>query len=406
LLAQLLRQVIARREAAKSHQYVPTYPATLMVLANSLGGVGHQVVDEVAEIISMPSFDAAVVGRHDAADAQISDEALSQLHLYVSTIARMYRANAFHNFEHASHVTMSVSKLLARIVAPQNRKSSSLDSRSEWEQIHAHTYGIATDPLTQFTVVLSAMIHDVDHRGVPNVTLAQEDKALAAAYKGKSIAEQNSVDIAWNTLMSEGYEDLRTCIFTDATELHRFRQLLINSVIATDIFDKELGTLRKKRWRKAFNKPYSTGFGGGNSVRDVRIMDACGTLSDESQDTNEFVNMDRKATIVIEHMIQASDVAHTMQHWEVYCKWNEKLFAEMYESFLSGRTEKDPSVKWYEGELGFFDNYIIPLAKKLKECGVFGVASDEYLNYATENRREWQAKGPDVVQKYLEKYGS
>jgi hypothetical protein len=30
----------------------------------------------------------------------------------------MYRDNPFHNFEHASHVTMSVVKLLSRIVAP------------------------------------------------------------------------------------------------------------------------------------------------------------------------------------------------------------------------------------------------------------------------------------------------
>jgi hypothetical protein len=35
----------------------------------------------------------------------------------------------------------------------------------------------------------------------------------------------------------------------------------------------------------------------------------------------------------------------------------------------------DPSTFWYQGELGFFDNYIIPLAKKLKECNVFGVSS-------------------------------
>jgi hypothetical protein len=27
--------------------------------------------------------------------------------------------------------------------------------------------------------------------------------------------------------------------------------------------------------------------------------------------------MHRKATIVLEHIIQASDVAHTMQHWYV-----------------------------------------------------------------------------------------
>ena len=47
--------------------------------------------------------------------------------------------------------------------------------------------------------------------------------------------------------------------------------------------------------------------------------------------------------------------------------------------------------------MGFFDFYIIPLAKKLKDCGVFGVSSDEYLNYAEKNQREWEDKGQDIV---------
>lgn len=68
----------------------------------------------------------------------------------------------------------------------------------------------------------------------------------------------------------------------------------------------------------------------------------------------------------------------------------------------------------YEGELGFFDNYIIPLAKKLCECGVFGVSGklrsetvfdahtpnlpgEEYLNYAVKNREEWEQKGKRIV---------
>ena len=57
----------------------------------------------------------------------------------------------------------------------------------------------------------------------------------------------------------------------------------------------------------------------------------------------------------------------------------------------------DPTSFWYNGELGFFDNYIIPLAKKLKECNVFGVSSDEYLNYALQNRAEWEDRGKDIV---------
>lgn len=46
-----------------------------------------------------------------------------------------------------------------------------------------------------------------------------------------------------------------------------------------------------------------------------------------------------------------------------------------------------------KGEIGFFDFYIIPLTKKLKDCGVFGISSDEYLNYALKNRAEWEKKG-------------
>ena len=121
-------------------------------------------------------------------------------------------------------------------------------------------------------------------------------------------------------------------------------------------------------------------------------------------DENPRDEVNRKATIVIEHLIQASDIAHTMQHWHVYRKWNENLFKEMYEAYAEGRLDTDPSDAWYEGEIGFFDFYIIPLAKKLNDCGVFGVSSAEYLNYATQNRNEWKERGKEVVASYVRKY--
>ena len=52
--------------------------------------------------------------------------------------------------------------------------------------------------------------------------------------------------------------------------------------------------------------------------------------------------------------------------------------------------------------MGFFDNYIIPLAKKLKDCGVFGVSSDEYLDYAVQNRAEWEERGQEIVASFVE----
>ena len=45
---------------------------------------------------------------------------------------------------------------------------------------------------------------------------------------------------------------------------------------------------------------------------------------------------------------------------------------------------------------------ILQLAKKLRECNVFGVSSDECLNYAMQNRMEWEAKGLEATASMLE----
>jgi hypothetical protein len=72
----------------------------------------------------------------------------------------------------------------------------------------------------------------------------------------------------------------------------------------------------------------------------------------------------------------------------------------MYKAFKMGRAEQDPTLTWYKGEFGFFDFYIIPLAKKLSDCGINGDATQKYLNNAMENRRLWEEKGQDIVKDY------
>jgi hypothetical protein len=326
----------------------------------------------------LPKFDAKAAAIGDEyKKVQISENVKAQLREYVSIIASSYHENSFHNFEHACHVTMSVSKLLTRIAAPDLQKHMKSGDIIGDHALHLHeyTHGITSDPLAVLAIEFSALIHDADHRGVSNTQLIKEEEQMGNLYKNKSVAEQNSLDISWDLLMSEPFDELRSCLFADQAEILRFRQVIVNVVLATDIFDKELNGLRKQRWNKAFS--------------DV--------------ETVQENHSDLRATIVIEHIIQASDVAHTMQHWHVYRKWNERLFKEMYSAFRADRMGMDPSTFWYKGELGFFDNYIIPLAKKLKECNVFGVSSDEYLNYALQNRAEWEQCGEEVVAEMMSK---
>ncbi|KAL3938715.1 MAG: hypothetical protein SGBAC_006428 [Bacillariaceae sp.] len=364
ILLQILKKIVAKR--GPHAKAAPAMERRLVALEESIGKAGI-CLDEVEEIIELPSFDQSA---YQAKDVEVSQEVVAQLVSFVKMVASMYHFNPFHNFEHASHVTQSTSKLLSRIVAMKH-----ID---EVQKLHDHTYGITSDPLTQFAVVFSSLIHDVDHRGVPNFLLVKEEPALGSMYRRQAVAEQNSVDVAWNLLMDPSFTDLRRAIYSNVSELRRFRVLVVNCLMATDIFDKELAALRKARWENAF-------FG-------------------EHQDDGSQISINRRATIVIEHVIQASDVAHTMQHWHVYSKWNERLYAEMFAAYCMNRSNKDPTEGWYEGELWFFDNYVIPLAHKLKECGVFGVSSDEYLNYALANRREWEKKGKLIVATNYERY--
>ena len=347
---------------------------------------GSSVIDEVKETIQIRSKSEY---KRNPATIDLGSVVLAQLRDFVTVISQNYRDNYFHSFAHASHVTQSVTKLLGRIVAPEVIDYDNLTYRKKENAVlHYYTYGITSDPLTQFAVAFSALIHDLDHKGVPNATLIAERTAEARKYKDKSVAEQRSVDLAWEILMRPEYADLRACIYNDRKEFQRFRQLVVTSVMATDIVDKQLKALRNKRWEISF--PSTTASGSQeDEVMPLQVS------SDE---------MNRKATIVIEHLIQASDVAHTMQHWHVYRKWNQRFFFECFQGYLDGRTSTDPSDGWYEGELGFFDHYIIPLAKKLKECGVFGVSSDEFLQYATSNRAEWEEKGQDLVDQYVAAY--
>ena len=135
--------------------------------------------------------------------------------------------------------------------------------------------------------------------------------------------------------MQDKYKALQGCIFTNQGEFLRFRQIIVNSVLATDIFDKELKALRNLRWDKAFYPDKfscvnsdiglsaggsSAGFVPENSTTGSQAggegSSSHGSNGPTNRATALSTSTNRKATIVIEHIIQASDVAHTMQHWK------------------------------------------------------------------------------------------
>lgn len=134
---------------------------------------------------------------------------------------------------------MSVKKLLKRIVAPelspeQLDRLQGKGRKDVASHLHDYTHGITSDPLLSLAITFSALIHDTDHRGVSNMQLMVETPELAALYNNKSIAEQNSLDLSWEILMQDQFEELRLCLFSSQAELMRFRQLIVNGTYLGD----------------------------------------------------------------------------------------------------------------------------------------------------------------------------
>jgi hypothetical protein len=223
---------------------------------------------------------------------ELSTTVADQLHKYVHEIAFMYRDNPFHNYEHASHVTLSMEKMLSRVTEATKGKQS----------MNRYQNDISSDRLAQFAVVYSALIHDVDHTGVSNGQLVKEKDRVAVLYDDKSPAENHSIHLAWRTLMQPQYKDLVECLCPTEEEKDRLKKLVTKAVLATDLFDDDLRKSRNERWEHVFGSKLNAALSrvGENGFEDINSL---------------------KVTIVLEHLIQASDVAHTVSICLRYCSY-------------------------------------------------------------------------------------
>jgi 3'5'-cyclic nucleotide phosphodiesterase/Adenylate and Guanylate cyclase catalytic domain len=238
LYSHLLKVVASRQGAvslgAGSHGRAHRPQVVLNSVADPSHGTEARsfAVDEMTDILKMPPFPKQL-DDHERPEALVSSIVKDQLRDFVSRISLLYRDVPFHNFDHASHVIMSAGKLMSRIMSPDG-----VDHGQGRVQIahtiHDMTYGISSDPLMQFSVVFAALIHDVDHTGLTNKELMESQSPMAGVYSDKSIAEQRSIDVAWSVLLEARFDELRKCIGSTDDEFARFRQLIVNAVLATD----------------------------------------------------------------------------------------------------------------------------------------------------------------------------
>jgi hypothetical protein len=188
---------------------------------------------------------------------KITPQVIEQLREYVKKIVYGYKDTPYHNFEHAYHVTISVSRLLDLVLSPD---------ANDGKKRPPPSYGLRNDPLNQLAMIFAALVHDVEHQGIPNRQLALEDDRLAILYNDQSIAENWSLYIAFSELLQDEFKDLREVMFgpsetSDSSVgqgYSHFRRTVVNLVLNTDIASPERTQITKSKWKEAFGDPYET----------------------------------------------------------------------------------------------------------------------------------------------------
>ena len=194
---------------------------------------------------------------------QITSQVMQQLHVFVTRILSGYKDVPYHNREHAYHVILSVSKLLDMMTCSYSNLDESTAVPRKFRP--PPSFGLRNEPLAMFALVFAALIHDVEHQGIPNRQLASENDRLAVLYNDQSIAENWSLYIAFSELLQDEFVDLRKVLFgydlessSYAEEYLNFRKIVVNMVLSTDIASPERSQVGKSKWKEAFGDPHET----------------------------------------------------------------------------------------------------------------------------------------------------
>jgi hypothetical protein len=374
-------------------------------------------------------------------DVLLSPTLRMQIRKYVTHIASKYHRVGFHSFEHASHVMLSATKIVYMLQrrSPFHRMmngekedfSGDIDRDStnqDGENFRAAAAavnnkdelrmqdldGTIYDPWIHFAIALSALLHDVDHKGLPNVQLSAESDPLAKKYGSdkcmKSYAEWNSLDIGL-TLLNDG-QDYGEFDRVLGVKKERVYRMITDLVLCTDIASKERRDLGTKKWENSF----STDGDVAAKYRRRATIETGNTTShllkngvDGNRCSSKLLTPEA-AKAISEQIMQAADVSHTMQHFSTFTKWNKRLYYEVLAAHNCGRTLahheqrrgqsaleiQHPKKNWYDSQIGFYTFYIIPLAERLDACGAFS-DDDKFAPLAVQNKENWIEFGRELT---------
>ena len=208
-----------------------------------------------------------------------------------------------------------------------------------------------------------------------NKILAARNHEISRKFSGPS-AERNSIQLALELLFRPRFKAFRKAVLPNVQTKFEFGRFIFWTILCTDIASPD----RLKNCKTRFEVVHavresiitSDDFDGDlwpilpylqEIVKYMKLSD-----SDIKDHADEMIITQEKLErcVVMEHLTQISDVAHLMQSWENFLKWNFRLYKELMVCHEKGLMP-DLSENWEQGQIGFYDNYVIPLANRTEQ---------------------------------------
>lgn len=337
---------------------------------------------------------------HSPLCSQVKEEILA----YVTHIEGLYNDVEYHNFEHAFHVFYSMNGLLTKLQQSHNDPQHNGPLADRFN-----------DPIVIFALIFSALVHDVAHTGKSNQILADHNHTITKQYS-HSYAERFSIDLSLEVLFMDEYTHFRSTLMPETRHKVIFGKILFCSILITDIANSNSMRMGKARYHllNYIRETYQDDVNKAdeefqdypcihplNPVLEDIYSKLCLTnheIEKYKNDLNITTKNDLELCVLIEHIMQISDVVHNMQDWRNFIKWNYRLYKELMVCH-SLQLMPDPSENWNTGQIAFMDKYVVPLAERTEtNLGNFA----NLVSLVKENMNKWESCGKTITQNFVE----
>lgn len=282
----------------------------------------------------------------------LSSRSQNQLYSLVSNIIQHHSNVPYHSVHHMFHVLISSNKMLHLILQQDQNEASDLAK------------SVQKNSFLHFVFIFSAFIHDLDHLGVSNKQLIDEDHHLAKKYSKDtfSIAEFHSISLAFEILVKEEYRHLVKEVFgeNENSILRKFHESVKNFVLNTDITNEKRQKSLKDSYMRLVNR-------------------------DTSHDDEEIFFS------VLELCLLICDISSATQSNEIHLDWSGRLLEELKQA--NPDFESQMRMSWPELQISFYEKHVFKLLRDLEKLEVISSEDmNKLLRLAQESLDHWRKK--------------